>query len=224
MSDTRLTLRNLVRSLVNEEMPSTATADTDGGFWSNATINNILNRAQSQIYNDMLNHYTKYFITVGTVATVPAQNYVAFPTNAAYRIERLSYNGIDIMPAQAREINTSFVNTGPTPQCFYIEGSKIYLSPVPTLAINLDIEYWRKPTDMSTDASVPDLPDEAHQLVAWGAAVICLKIAGDMEVAQAMDKQYRELKNQVLCNLVTAQTYDSPRIITGTSNFGLFDV
>ena len=175
----------------------------DTGF-SSTTIIELLNDTQ----NDVFNEYTFPFMQT-------SQNYVLTANDE----DITSGTGLpaDYVTAQhltittsGRESNVPFVdfrwieenypdptdttrNPAGVPRYAYFANGTVNVHPVPNEAFNVTLSYRKKPTELSSENDVPDIPAEFEEMLVLGAAYRVMQIKDNYDIAGVLQNKYDEI-------------------------------
>jgi hypothetical protein len=173
-----------------------------------ANINNIsgVDAKANRAINDALRNMAseRRWISLrrqGTITPVASQQSYAltsltgfnYPVRVFYLINGIQQD-ITIVSDEEWAQNNDNDSTGNPEICAFLEisgSAKLYLSPLPSAAFvslysTIYIDYDKKPTELSADADIPDIPPTNAQmaLVYFAVSELCLK-QGDMQGAAA---------------------------------------
>lgn len=192
----------------------------DTGY-SSTEIKGYLNDTQ----NDVFNEYRLPFMeatqgyTLDT-STSDITNGSGLPANYVQAInllltsagheKRLPYRDI-------REVDNAFPDPDDTtrypantPSFWYNYGETIRVYPKPNSAYTVTLRYYKKPTLLSSDADVPDLPSEFEELLVVGAAYRVLQVKDNYDQAAILQNKYDELLQKLVVK------YSQPQVGTPT--------
>jgi hypothetical protein len=149
--------------------------------FATGNITDYLNDAQ----NDLLNEYNLRFMETSQTYTLTANNADitsggSLPTNLVRpKNIVITYNGFEqkLMYMTQEEIDEIFPDPtdttlyqANTPLYWYRFGNTIKVFPTPDKAYTVTLEYLKSPTELSSAADVPDLPQEFREYLVLGAA------------------------------------------------------
>lgn len=179
-------IRTIARALADEKIATNQVVDAD----VNTFINNWYQFVVSQINGIEGLHYfgaidTSINLVNGT------DNYALPDLDANSRTRVMDIQRVEIASSannfvQARPISllalpdtseAAITYTSQNPR-FYIYGSRIRVLPTPSANITGGIKLWydQRQTDMSTDASIPNFPDEYHHILKYPVAADIIRI------------------------------------------------
>lgn len=173
---------------------------SDTGY-SSAEIKDYLNDTQNDVFNEyrlpLMKTSQNYTVTAG-VADIT--NGTGLP--ATY-VEAISLR--DYTAGQAKDIEfidlDDLINLYPDydtqasgqPQYAYFADNTINLYPAPAGAYTLTLRYNKKPTELTADADVPEIPSEFEELLVAGAAYRVLQVKQAYDEAGILENKYAEL-------------------------------
>lgn len=79
---------------------------------------------------------------------------------------------------------------------YYAETIKVY--PVPNSAYTVSLRYYKKPTILTADADVPEIPSEFEELLVSGATYRVLQIKDNYDQAGIHENKYQELLQKLV--------------------------
>jgi len=80
--------------------------------------------------------------------------------------------------------------------------------PTPDVAYTLDCDYLKVPTELTLDASTPNMPTHFHMLVMWWAIVHLMDYDRDGGRGQGADRQYQKMYNRLLIEQLEEDMHD----------------
>lgn len=213
-----------VKQLINKK-PATSADDT--GDPSNATIKAFINVARNELYNRMAAQFpTRFSTNVDGTYTGGAMQ-VTMPTSLFGRqILSVFWYATDIstaMPMACRNIAElpNMPGISGTPVAYVVEGTRIYLRPIPSANMNLRYVYVPALTALSSGTDTPsEFPIDQHALIGTLAAA---KIAArNMDTtADGLDALAKDGINQ-LHDAMRAMVGDDGYVISAPP--GPFDI
>lgn len=187
----------------------------DSGY-STAEIKNYINDTQNDVFNEyrlpFMETTQAYTLTIG-VADIT--NGGGLPTNyvqaldltltTAAREKLLRYRDVREIDAMYPdyEANTSFPSGEPNDWYYY--GETIKVVPEPDVAYTLTLRYSKKPTLLSSDSDVPELPSEFEELLVVGAAYRVLQVKDNYDQASILQNKYDEILQKLVVKSSQAQ-------------------
>lgn len=188
----------------------------DTGY-STTEIKNYINDTQ----NDVFNEYRLPFMQATqnyTLAsnTADMTNGVGLPSNfvQAFSITLTSTgkeSNLLYMPTEQVDV----MNPDPTdttaypasiPTKWYEYAETINLFPVPNEAYTVTMRYWKKPTLLSADADVPELPSEFEELLVVGASYRVMQVKDNYDQASILQNKYDEILQKLVVKYSVKQT------------------
>lgn len=166
----------------------------DTGY-SSAEIKSYINDTQNDVYNEYRLRFMEdsqaYTLTVG-VADIT--NGSGLPTNYVQALDIINtttgkQSTLTFVDAKAI---TNLTTTG-QPTSWYIFENTINLYPIPTSADTITVRYYKKPTELSADADVPEIPSEFVELLVVGAGYRVLQVKDNYDQAGILQNKYDEI-------------------------------
>lgn len=103
-------------------------------------------------------------------------------------------------------------HTTTIPDLWYYFGETIRVFPVPDDAYTATLRYYKKPTALSADADVPDLPSEFEELLVVGAAYRVMQVKDNYDQAGIHQNKYDELLQKLVVRYSQPQVGEPTRI------------
>lgn len=98
---------------------------------------------------------------------------------------------------------------------------RFLLNPVPDGTYPVIVEYEPSPVALTADTDVPAyIPEEYHQLIAWGTIAILASHQEDWSVANAWEARFRGAVNEMLLTLGITAPENYPNLATLTQEGG----
>ncbi len=189
-----------VKQLINKK-PATAADDT--GDPSNATIIAFINVARNELYNRFAAQFPTRFTTNADDTYTANALQMTMPTSLFGRqIVSVFWYTTDIstaMPLSCKNIAElpNLSGLSGTPRAYSVEGTRIYLRPIPAVNTSLRYVYIPAPTALASGSDTPsEFPVDQHALIGTLAAA---KIAARNmdDTAQGLDALAKEGINQL---------------------------
>lgn len=180
----------------------------DTGY-SSTEIKNYINDAQNDVFNEYRLPFTQatqlYTMTAG-VSDIT--NGGGLPTNYVQALNlTLTSTGYEkvLTYLDVSEINQLYpdpddtvVNPANVPSKWYFYADTIKTYPVPLAAYTVSLQYYKKPTILSSDSDVPDLPSEFEELLVVGAAYRVLQVKDNYDQAAILQNKYDEILQKLV--------------------------
>lgn len=180
----------------------------DTGY-SAAEIKGYLNDTQNDVFNEyrlpFMEDTEDYTLAVGVSDLT---NGVGLPTNYVQAIDlfltttgrekQLIYRDIREIDSRYPDVedSTRYPNNVPNEWYFYAE--TIRVTPKPNAAYTATLRYYRKPTLLSADADIPELPSEFEELLVVGASYRVLQVKDNYDQAGVLENKYGELLDKLV--------------------------
>ena len=206
----------------------------DTGY-SSTEIKSYLNDTQ----NDIFNEYRLPFMQATQTYTLTAEvsditNGSGLPTNyvqalnltltSAGRETVLPYNDVRVIDDLYPDPDDTTINPHGPPIAWYYFAETIKVYPVPDAAYTLSLQYYKKPTELSSDADIPELPSEFQELLVLGAAYRVLQVKDNYDQAGVLQNKYDEILQKLAVKYSQAQVGTATRMrinryAVGKTNF-----
>ena len=189
--------------------------------YSSTEINSYVNDTQ----NDVFNEYYLPFMQAVQNYTVTANisditNGTGLPTNYIQAISLvLTTDGqeklIEFLPYRVLDTlypdptDTLAYTTG-VPIYWYFYNDTIRLFPAPDQAFTLTLQYNKKPTELTADSDVPEIPSEFREVLVMGAAYRVLQVKDNYDQASVLQNKYDEILQKLVVR------YSQPQIGVAT--------
>ena len=121
-----------------------------------------------------------------TDMAVPLSLRIYTPVGNAIELEYIEYEDFDRSVPNA-------TNTGETaPSAWRVFNKTIYVYPIADATYNLKLKYLKEPTELTTDASVPEIPEAFSELLVLAGYKRALEHNDDFDQAQIIQLQIDE--------------------------------
>lgn len=188
----------------------------DTGY-SSTEITNYINDTQNDVFNEyklpFMETTQNYTMTAG-VSDIT--NGSGLPTNFAQAIslsltsvgreQELLYVDYNVIDQRYPDPDDTTVNPSNVPEYWYKYGETIKTYPVPNEAYTLTLRYIKKPTVLSADADVPEIPSEFEELLVTGAAYRVLQVKDNYDQAAIHKNKYDEILQKLVKRYSVPQT------------------
>jgi hypothetical protein len=111
-------------------------------------------------------------------------------------------------------------NASTTPRYWYFYAQTIRVFPVPDQAYTATLRYYKKPTQLSADADIPDVPSEFEELLVVGAAYRVLQVKDNYDQAGILENKYNELLQKLVVKYSVHQVGRGTMIRTSRRRLG----
>lgn len=187
----------------------------DTGY-SSSEIKSYVNDTQ----NDVFNEYRLPFMEASQEYTLTADNSDitngdGLPTNYVQAIDLilttagkeivLNYKDIREIEDSTPDPDDATAHTPGTPEDWYHYAQTIRVYPQPDTAYTVRLRYYKKPTLLSADANIPELPSEFEELLVVGAAYRVLQVKDNYDQAGILENKYAELLQKLVVKFGQAQ-------------------
>ena len=188
----------------------------DTGY-SSSEIKNYINDAQNDVFNEyrlpFMQDSQDYTLTTGnsdiTAGGGLPTNYVqAFSIylTSSGREKELPYRPTE----QVDQLNPDPADTtrhpASVPEYWYYYEDTIRVYPAPAEAYTLTMRYWKKPTELSGDSDVPEIPSEFQELLVVGASYRVMQVKDNYDQAGILQNKYDEILQKLVVKYSVKQT------------------
>lgn len=202
--------------------------DLDAGYFTPVQVNLWLNNAQRECQKLLIAAGENYYLTCAQTTLTSNQNDYSLPDDflKVHRTEVVTggtfpnEDKYTLTPITVNQQDFEFSETG-DPDAFYLSRQKIYLFPIPSNAYILRLFYSYRVSDMVSDNSVPDVPEEFHEFLAVLAAIDGA-IKDERNSALLLEK--RAYYEKMLKNMAEDRTQNASRRVVITESYGISDV
>lgn len=192
----------------------------DTGY-SSSEIKNYINDTQNDVFNEYRLPFmetTQSYTLANGVSDIT--NGSGLPTNYVQAIDfTLTSTGREkVLPFRdVRQVDNFYPDPDDTtahpsnvPEFIYSYAETIRTYPKPNDAYTGTLRYYKKPTLLSSDSDVPEIPSEFEELLVVGAAYRVLQIKDNYDQAAILENKYEELLQKLVVK------YSQPQIGTPT--------
>lgn len=170
----------------------------DTGY-SSTEIKNYINDAQNDVFNEYKLPFvqaTQAYTAVANVADIT--NGSGLPGDYVQAFEVVDSSNNTLTYIDIRELDNLDTSAERNPDRWYFYADTIYLYPTPTESVSLTLRYYKRPTVISSDAAVPDLPSEFEELLVLGAAYRVLQVKDNYDQAGVLQAKYDEILDKLV--------------------------
>lgn len=98
------------------------------------------------------------------------------------------------------------------PTKWYVSGETIKVYPIPNSAYTLSLQYYKKPTTLSADSDVPEVPPEFEELLVLGASYRVLQVKDNYDQAGVLQNKFDEILQKLAVKYNQAQVGTATRM------------
>jgi hypothetical protein len=175
--------------------------------YSTSEITQYLNDCQNDIFNEYRLPFmetSQAYLTVANVADIT--NGAGLPTNYVQAIDLFNTDANLVIPYKdIRDVDTlaqdpNFVNTSVTvPGVMWTMYAQIpILTPTPTVAYNVLLRYYKKPTLLANTNDVPSIPSNYQEVLVIGAAYRVMQVKDNYDQSMVLQNKYDELLQKLV--------------------------
>ncbi len=191
--------------------------------YSTAEIKNYLNDTQNDVFNEyrLPPMETTQGYTLDT-STSDITNGVGLPSNYVQAInlfltttgreKHLPYKDIREVDEKYPDPDDTTVHPANVPIFWYYYAETIRVYPKPNSAYTVTLRYYKKPTLLSADADIPDLPSEFEEVLVSGATYRVLQVKDNYDQAAIFQNKYDELLQKLAVRLSQPQVGQPARV------------
>lgn len=199
---------DFARDLLNEPLDSARTFpdDVSSGFFKDTTLLNYFNREQQIIQQELIQSFEHYFVTSTTIDIVNGTDEYTL-TSGVIKIVRVEYighdidNPVEIIPQSfnEKEFNHDYYSTvsgAGDVRAYSIKGDALVFRPRPKVSKASAVRYYyvQKLPDLSSGSSTSLIPEQFHEVLAWGIYKRALLMQeGNVEAVAAANSEYNRL-------------------------------
>ena len=170
----------------------------DTGY-STTEIKNYINDAQNDVFNEYKLPFVQEAQDYTTVANVAdLTNGSGLPTNYVQALEIVDSTGRALTYIDVREVAQLDDSSERTPDRWYFYEDTINLYPTPTEAQTLTLRYYKKPTVITSDSAVPEVPSEFEELLVVGEAYRVLQVKDNYDQAGILQNKFDEILQKLV--------------------------
>lgn len=180
----------------------------DTGY-SSTEIKSYINDTQNDVYNEYRLPFmqeTQAYTLTPNVSDIT--NGAGLPTNYVQALDIvLTTNGREKFLPYREVISTDInnpdaddtsVNHANVPEYWYFYDETIKVYPVPNEAYTLNLRYYKKPTELSSDSDVPEIPSEFQEILVVGAAYRVMQVKDNYDQAAILQNKYDEILQKLV--------------------------
>jgi hypothetical protein len=180
----------------------------DTGY-SSSEITNYINDTQ----NDVFNEYRLPFMQTSqnyTLATDTSDitDGSGLPTNYVQAIDLilttsgqesvLQYIDFTELDRMYPDPDDTTAHPANIPQYWYFYDDTIRVFPFPNQAYTVTLKYYKKPTALSSDSDVPEIPSQFEELLVVGAAYRVMQVKDNYDQAAILQNKYDEILQKLV--------------------------
>jgi len=170
----------------------------DTGY-SSSEITDYINDTQNDVFNEYKLPFmqaTQNYATVANVSDLTDGS--GLPTNYVQALEVTNSSNKTLTYFDVRELDNLNTNSETNPSGWYFFADTIYLYPTPTSVQTLTLKYYKRPTELTADASVPEIPAEFEELLVVGAAYRVMQVKDNYDQAGVLQAKYDEILQKLV--------------------------
>lgn len=206
----------------------------DTGY-SSTEIAGYINDAQNDVFNEYRLPFTQEIQTYNLIAGVSdITNGSGLPANYVQAVDiTLTSGGTQsVLPyVDVTTIDNFYPNPEDSvlhppgiPIYWYFYEETIRVFPAPVAALSVSLRYYKKPTELTVDGDVPEVPSEFAELLIMGAAYRVLQVKDNYDQAAILQNKYDEILQKLVVKysvpqVGTAMRMRINRIATRKRNF-----
>lgn len=180
----------------------------DTGY-SSAEIKNYINDTQNDVFNEYRLPFMEatqgYTLTAGvsdiTDGTGLPANYVQaldLLLTSDGQEKPLVYQDVRYIDGNYPDADDTGTHPAGIPELWYNYADTIRVYTTPDDAYTVTLRYYKKPTELTSDADVPEVPSEFGELLVAGAAYRVLQVKDNYDQAGILQNKYDELLQKLV--------------------------
>lgn len=187
----------------------------DTGY-STSEIIGFINDTQNDIFNEYRLPFmetTQGYTLTANVSDITdgdglPSNYVQAidlidTTNGSER--RLTYKDIREIEQDHPDPDDTSINPAGKPQYWYYYAETIRVYPKPADAYTLTLRYYKKPTALSANGDIPEVPSQFEEILVVGAGYRVLQVKDNYDQAGILQNKYDEILQKLVMRYSQAQ-------------------
>jgi hypothetical protein len=214
---------SVIAGKVRNRIRDTSYSTEDTANFINDTVNDIFNEYRLPFMQTT----QTYTVTVGDSDITHGSG---LPTNFVNTIDLVNttsgqesvipYKDFSELDIAYPDEDDTTRNASGVPLYWYKYGNTIKLFPSPAAAYTLTLRYYKKPTVLSADGDVPDIPSEFEELLVVGAGYRILQVKDNYDQAAILENKYHELLQKLVMRYSQDQTGTVKRMPINRGRFG----
>lgn len=194
----------------------------DTGY-SSTEIKSYINDTQNDVYNEYRLPFmqtTQNYTLTANVSDIT--NGVGLPDNYVQALDlilttngrekTLEYVDVRTIDGFYPDADDTTRNPANVPNKWYFYGETIKVFPVPNAAYTITLRYYKKPTELSSDADVPEIPSEFQELLIVGATYRVLQVKDNYDQAGVLQNKYDEILQKLVTKFSQPQVGSPTRM------------
>lgn len=188
----------------------------DTGY-SSSEITNYINDTQNDVFNEyalpFMQEEVSYTLTIDDPDItsgngLPADYVQAINLINTYAGQEsvIPYVDFSLLDQDEPDVEDTTLHTTGEPQYWYYYEGEIRVFPTPDVAYTVKLKYRKKPTLLSADTDVPDIPSEFEELLVEGAAYRVLQVKDNYDQAGIHQNKYDEILQKLVKRYSVRQT------------------
>lgn len=187
----------------------------DTGY-SSTEIKNYINDTQNDVFNECRLPFmesSQAYTLAPTVADIT--NGGGLPTTYVQGIDlvltsvgkesKLTYRDIRQMDEFYPDWSDTTAYPPAIPHSWFYFAKTVRVHPAPAIADTVTLYFYKKPTVLSADADVPEIPSEFQELLVVGAAYKVMQVKDNYDQAGILENKYGELLQKLVVKFSQAQ-------------------
>jgi hypothetical protein len=194
----------------------------DTGY-SSTEIKNYINDTQNDIFNEyrlpFMEATQPYTLTAGVSDITDGDGLPANYVQALDLLLTTDDRESRLLYRDIRDIDFNYPDADDTdayaigvPDSWYNYADTIRVFAVPDDAYTVSLRYYKKPTELSGDADVPEVPSEFGEILVVGAAYRVLQVKDNYDQAGILQNKYDELLQKLVSKYSYKQVGTVPRM------------
>lgn len=195
--------------------------DLAGTYFTESQMNVWLNNAQREVAKQLIQSGEQWYTTRASTGIGPNYTVYTLPEDFL-RVDKLQILISGTVPNQNFQLLTpvtlvQLAQLSPpsigTPSAYAIRKNYLVITPIPSQAYTIYMDYTYRVADMGSDTDIPDVPPQFQEYIAvLAAADGFLKDQRDPSMIMAKKEYYLQLMKQDSQN----RNVDAPRMVVAT--------
>jgi hypothetical protein len=194
----------------------------DTGY-SSTEIIGYINDAQNDVFNEYRLPFTQEIQTYNLVAGVSdITNGSGLPTNYVQAVDItltsggtqtvLPYVDVTVIDNFYPDPEDSVLHPPGIPIYWYFYEETIRVFPAPVANLTVSLRYYKKPTELTANGDVPEVPSEFAELLIMGAAYRVLQVKDNYDQAAILQNKYDEILQKLVVKYSVPQVGSAMRM------------
>lgn len=193
---------------VQQRVRDTGYSSTEIKGFINDTVNDVFNEYRLPFMETSQDYTLTANVSDITNGNGLPANYVQaldLMLTSSGRESLLQYVDVRDIDARYPDPDDTTANPASVPTKWYFFADTIKVFPVPNEAFTVKLRYFKKPTELSSDDDVPEIPSEFRELLVVGAAYRVMQVKDNYDQAAILQNKYDEILQKLVVKFSQAQ-------------------